>query len=465
MKKRLIGIVLLSLVLIPTSIRPTIAQTPAQVTPSVPFYESAACQFPIPDGETVACGYLTVPENRQVANPAAKTIRLHIAHFKSHTPNPPADPIVYLVGGPGVSLLYDIKTIFYHFSFYLDNRDVIVIDQRGTGYSEPALTCVDAVNRRLNYRTQLRQCYNYLTNDLDADLRAYNSIENAADVEDLRLALGIQEWNVVGTSYGARLALYLMRDYPEGIRSVILDSVAPPHIQRSLDIRDDINARQLQQLFADCLQETLCALAYGDIQATYNRVLDTLRRQPIEAEAPDGYMVRVDDEAFRAYLYGMMATTKEAYQIPLVIDAAANGDIGRILTYISSEYTVFDGMMRAMNCNDGDGLFMQEVCNAWRLNGDAPPPVTSDLPTLVVMGTYDTLTPPVWGDSTADNLPNSTFLVFPYTGHGVVRSGGTCPQTIAFAFLDNPQAEVDARCIEQMEPAFTLEQIMMFAPQ
>ncbi|MCA9925859.1 MAG: alpha/beta fold hydrolase, partial [Anaerolineales bacterium] len=211
-----------------------------------PVFETAACQFDEPEGHDVTCGYLIVPEDRSQPN---KTIRLHVAIFASESDNPAPDPVVYLEGGPGGDALEAMPFTFDdNFAPLLADRDVIIFDQRGTGYSEPSLACPESIEADLDIIDEVvpleeeidisldaaAACYNRLV-DEGVNLAAYNSLENAADVNDLRIALGYDEWNLYGISYGTKLAMTTMRDHPEGIRSVILDSPYPLSVSLTED--------------------------------------------------------------------------------------------------------------------------------------------------------------------------------------------------------------------------------------
>ena len=170
--------------------------------------------------------------------PDGRTIRLMVAKFPARSPEKRADPVVYLAGGPGDIAPLDVNGLIA--ANFIRDRDILVVSQRGTMFSEPALTCasVDDFARELlglrfyseaTKRAHLaatEACHRELV-ATGADLSAYNSTENAADFADLRKVLGLTTWNVYGTSYGSYLAQTLMRDHPEGIRSVVLDSVLP----------------------------------------------------------------------------------------------------------------------------------------------------------------------------------------------------------------------------------------------
>jgi pimeloyl-ACP methyl ester carboxylesterase len=210
-------------------------------------FEEADCPFKEPSGITLDCGYLTVPEN--YAEPNGTQIRLAVAIARHPSGNPEPDPIVYLEGGPGGSPLEFLYLTFntQYQALFETNRDIVIFDQRGIGYSEPALDCpemqalnIELLDYELDGATLTQDELDTLLVDslmacgetlsVDNDLSAYNSASNAADVESLRMALGYEQINLWGISYGTRLALTIMRDYPDGIRSVVIDSVYTPDV-------------------------------------------------------------------------------------------------------------------------------------------------------------------------------------------------------------------------------------------
>jgi len=213
----------------------------------VPRFERTACPTkPVPTTlpANARCGFLVVPENR--AKPDGRTIDLTVGIVPAASRHPAPDPLVYLAGGPGGYPLGEAQTLIA--AGFNRDRELIIISQRGDLYGppNPAPTCPEADRAfqrtlglpldgsqatRLNVAAA-QACYQRLV-AAGSDLGAYNTTENAADVADLRVALGIRQWNVFGTSYGTNLAMTLMREHPQGIRSVTLDSVVSTSRMRS----------------------------------------------------------------------------------------------------------------------------------------------------------------------------------------------------------------------------------------
>jgi pimeloyl-ACP methyl ester carboxylesterase len=231
-------------------------------------FEPAACPNPIVPGEPhfdldaeFECGYLTVPEDR--SRPDGRTIRIPIARQPARSPTPRNDPIVFLAGGPGGTGLLEQSAA----SGWNTDRDVVFVSQRGTLKANPFLSCpeIDEFTERSAQLVMADPATSTASaaatsacRDRHAregwDLAAYNTTENAADVADLRTALGVAEWNVYGVSYGTNLALQLLRDHPEGIRAMVLDGVVPPQT-RSVEVDWAAAAAGYRALFDSCAQQ------------------------------------------------------------------------------------------------------------------------------------------------------------------------------------------------------------------
>ena len=487
---------------IPTSTPVKPRPTPEPAT--VPRLESPAqCGFPLPDGLRVDCGYLVVPQDRRVRG--GDTLRLHYAIFKSTSTDPRPDPVVYLSGGPGFGALEAVPLTFERRFFpFLAKRDFIMFDQRGTGLSEPALDCpeytrtfYDLLDQDLTleesdtqFLQALRKCHERLVQN-GIDPEAYTSAENAGDVNDLRLALGYSEWNLYGVSYGTKLALITMRDYPQGIRAVILDSPYP--LQVSLDTEIPANAqRAFDVLFQGCAAHVArpgagpsCAQAYPDLEASFLQAVDGLNADPAQVFITNP----LSGESFRAVLNGdglartlfqSLYATELLPLLPMVIDEALQGTFDTLAAIQGSLLAELDfaslGMQLSVQCGEEMRFITREelsdaahdfpelgrvfareanldVCDFWGARPAEPvenEPVSSTIPTLVLSGEYDPITPPEWGRIVAEDLDNSFAFEFRGVGHGASGTGG-CPLRISLEFLDEPTSEPDSSCMARMQ--------------
>ena len=471
--------------------------THAPVTPTtetIPAFEEADCVFEIPEGFQPRCGYLVVPEDR--SKPDGRTIRLHVAIFESANPNPALDPVFHLIGGPGSSALNNAQWILMRGGAeILEQRDYILFDQRGTQYSEPYLYCLpydeylwDAHEHNMSLAEYYAGALPILNACLEnwrsqgINLTAYNSVENAADVNDLRLALGYEQVNLYGISYGTRLALNVMRDYPEGVRSVIIDSVFPP--QANLDLDIDANAfRSLQEVYQSCASNDACASQYGDIETKFYKVINHLEATPVQLEVygpyrEQPYAVYLDGDLFIDTIFGALYSMVSIADIPHFIQAAyeesyaklsepVGGAIGSPLSAglfwsttcaeevpfeIGAQETSESAAVHILLHEHFTEQYAFNVCTLW----DVPPAaskeneaVISDIPTLVFSGRYDPVTPPRWGQLAVETLSHHFYYEFPNLTHGVMRSN-PCALQMGLAFLANPLDAPDSSCMNEL---------------
>lgn len=475
--------------------------------PAVPAvtarFDSAACPFSVPGGLNVECGYLTVPEDRR--QPGGRTIRLAVAIVRSSSGNPALDPLVYLAGGPGSAATRTTVSLARGFAGFLGNRDFIVFDQRGTGFSQPALMCPEVA--QLNYDLLVRgagraekvqaeletllRCRNQLTRE-GIDLAAYHSAASAADLNDLRIELGYSQVNLLGISYGTRLALTAMREYPEGIRSVILDSVYPPQVNLYTEMPANAD-RAFTTLFNGCTAKPACNAAYPDLETVFYDLVDRLNAAPVTVAMRDprsGASVNAvfDGHRLVGLLFSMLYRTDVIPRLPRMIYNAWHGDYALLASLesqrLARQSSFSHGTYFSVQCSEEIPFAAPEtvatsraayprlstffsgiientpeifrLCDAWGVDPPDPvenQPVRSAIPTLLLAGEYDPVTPPAWGKLAAQTLDNSFFYEFPVTGHAVVTRG-TCPYGIIRAFLIDPRVAPDGSCAAALSARF-----------
>jgi pimeloyl-ACP methyl ester carboxylesterase len=459
-----------------------------EIAPS-PVFKPGPCRFSTPS-VPAECGDLIVPKDR--GDPDGATVSLHVAIFRSSSPNPEPDPVIYLMGGGGGNALdaadYYLRTVGNRIR---ESRDFIMYNQRGTRYNEPFLECPgeaafrrdldaqDLSRQEADARTEafLRDCRDTLL-DQGVDLTMYNSVTNAADANDLRIALGYEQVNYYGTSYGTRLGLTLLRYHPEGIRSVILDSVFPPQVDYPSDaITSMIDA--INRVFEACSEDASCSAKYPDLEETFYQIIDDLQVEPGSITI-DGRQVVVDDEVFLNAIYMALHPASAIPDIPRAIDAASHGRFEPLQWAIESlesySENVATGVYYSSLCRDEVGFDSNEhalavvsgyppqyaahwdlssffaTCEWWGA-GEADPienePVVSDVPALIFAGYFDPITTPAWCRRAAETLNNSFYYEFPNMGHGVMRSD-QCALRIGLEFLDDPLTTPDASCLDEI---------------
>lgn len=268
-------------------------------------YRDVNCLFPKPD-PTLRCGQLTVPENyTDPQNSPTVTLQLVVIPALN---DPLPDPVIYLEGGPGGSALLSVDNWISH--PVRVNRDLVIFDQRGAGFSTPSLNCIEfEVNDpRATYQDPVTGCRKRLE-EAGVDLSQYHSLNNAHDVEMLRQALGYDQINLYGISYGTRLALTYMREYPDQVRSAVLDSVFPPEID-FLGERTFNRVQAFRALFDACSANADCRQAYPNLEEEFYALIERYNEAPNQLEDPPLWMPAVidGDELAEAFFRGMYRT-------------------------------------------------------------------------------------------------------------------------------------------------------------
>lgn len=469
----------------------------AQDSKPVPRFENAECPLPVPPGEKPVCGYLVVREKRFAKND--KTIRLPVIVLKAESPDAANEPVLRTLGGPGGSSLKLIRGRAS--SPWLKNRDLIIFEQRGAKYAQPALECpevneanitgakkrLDAKQARRNEIAAAKACFDRLSGQ-GIDLSAYNSAESAADIEDLRRVLKIEKINLWGVSYSARLMLNAMRDYPKGIRSVVLESTLPLEINYD-EVGVDGIVYALNRVFKNCEADPDCAAAYPKLEEEFYEVVAKLNKEPVLASVKDektGETIELklngDDFATWIVDYLLSDSAEAIIAAPPVIHstfqgkydafkryandqvAPSNYSLGMRYSVWCSEELPFENRQRIASqstiyprLKDYEVMSLPDICGVWKVPAAKPvenKPVKSDIPTLVVAAEYDAYTKPAWGRLTAGNLKNGFFVEIPWAGHGPSFST-PCLRDLIAGFFDNPKLTPNfSDCVEKVRRGF-----------
>ena len=334
-------------------------------------WEETGCEFDEPMDVTTTCGWLEVPERWDDPSDG-DTVRLHVGIFSAGATD--LEPTVYLEGGPGGDALANIGQSFGVFFAPLTlDRDLVVIGQRGTGSAEPHLQCDNVLELELDLlddtsgleaqielaQAAYAECAEGF-HDQGIDPSAFNSVQNAHDVEALRLALGHNQWNVLGISYGTRLAQTLMRLHPGGIRSVILDSVLTTERDPSID--QPVTAkRSFEVLFEGCANSATCASEFGNLEARYFSLVDELDSDPLSFEVSDlltaeTYPAVLDGLGLMEQTFGALYSKSAFSALPELIEQLESGDTSGIAALVSQSVSsaqfVATGMFWSVECNE-----------------------------------------------------------------------------------------------------------------
>lgn len=474
-------------------------------TRDAPAFETTPCPHLTEDvarEELVECGVLTVPERRD--GRSERVVRVAVSVLRQRGLDPAPDPILLLPGPAWHGHL--AATEAWLDSGLRQRRDLILVDPRGTGFSEPSLDCPDIrqlqdelravelppeeIARR--FTAAGASCRDRLI-AAGADLSAYDHAAAAADLEDLRRALGIAEWNVYGIGHGTRLALTLLRDHPEAVRSAVLDSVVPPQVDE-FRLADRI-AVSMATISAGCAAEPACREAFVDLEGDVARLVENLNAEPIVVEIPHPITGAPTKQLLNGDLVGAgflqaQAVTDLIPVLPLtarellrrneeIVAVLAGGIVagpgeigpfnqGAAYSVRCRDEAAFADPEQALRDSEAlpwlSGLFRraseQAVCADWPIGEPDPlerEPVHSNVPALLLAGEYDSLTPPAWSRAAAASLSRSTLVEFQRVGHAPSRHL-PCAIEIRDAFIAEPGRTPDLGCVAAIQfPPFVTD--------
>lgn len=435
----------------------------------------------------VECGWVTVP--RRHDRPEGKAIRLWTARIKATGPKLSDDPILYINGGPGIATVDEIAPYLDEIKFvslFRQTRDVILFDQRGSGRSEEAL-CPDLA-KTLNAidaegldpvveddrgRAAFAKC-RFGIGQQGGDLDAYTTNATVLDLETLRQAYAVKQWNLLSISYGSLVALHAMRVAPQAIRSVILNSPYPPN---SITWAEQASSAAAAYTAIDqlCGRQAACRTKFGALVPKLEATLARLERSPLR----DGKKV-INGRTFAKALWPMTVNSRTVRFVPLVIDLAHKGDAATIRAMVAKYggggsfggYSPAQAI--AISCHE-TGRTVEHYARARHLYpalvsatpddgwdrlcatfrpGFADPrffaPVASTIPTLIYAGSLDPATPMVDAYQAMRFLPNASLVEIEGAAHGPMGIDD-CTRGIAAAFLVDPAALVDRVCITKRD--------------
>lgn len=425
------------------------------------------------------CGKLSVAENR---DHPSRMIELNIAIVRSESIHKQGDPVLMLAGGPGQAAVESYVSVASGFAEILKDRDVILVDQRGTGESNPlncdfdeSITASIAEDQEL-FRAAIAKC----VANLDADTRFYTTMESIKDLEAVRKALNIEQWNLLGISYGTRKALTYMKMFPDSIRTVILDGVMPQ--QEAMPESHEKNLLSaLSKQYAQCEKQPACKEAFGDVGQQMRQLLARIEADPPSIRLQDAFSGEYEEFiltkqhiAIAIRLFSYSATTM--ILLPLMIDKANHGQ----LETIAAQANMIDAMLQqsitnvefSILCAEdlpfygdqqvGENLIFGEqfieniktVCQIWphtQVEASFKDPVASALPVLLLSGELDPVTPPAFAELTMETLSNAQHLVAKGQGHNVFPLG--CIPDLIADFVNEPDTSLETECMNDFDYA------------
>ena len=462
---------------------------------ATPVFEPASCGFYVPPDEQATCGFVLVPERRPPVGEAVAAepvIRLFVAVLHSDAEAPARDPILWLGGGPGRTVFADdaAEAWWSETSLLRERRDVLLFDARGVGRSMPALDCPEieaaamvpagdtiGISPRLEREVAAAlACRDRLT-DAGVDLQAFTPVESTADVIDLLNAFAIDRVNLIGVSYGSRVALRLIDHMPGRVRTAVLDGAFPPGVSDLVE-RPRIIAEMFELLFEDCRLDWRCRQRFPYLERRFLALIDGLTAAPatlLRWSATGQEEVSVTADQVIGALVAAASDLDVVRFLPLAIERAEANDFGLLAAWLGTATATSPGTSEALaltvECSEvwpfsntselGRNIAEHEPYGrsarhhiAWQVCPDWPvdpvpeafnTPIMAETPVLLLTGSYDPITPPDWSYRAAESLRAGRVLEFAFGSHGTLATV-PCAIRATAAFIDNPATDVRSLC-------------------
>lgn len=437
--------------------------------------------------DSVFTGYYEVYENRKTKG---KKIKLYVMVMPSIDKDKILSPIFHFEGGPGSGAT---GTAGYYEAFpeFRKNRDVVLIDFRGTGKSSGLFCKSMLLNADNPYEAfddlfpiqKVRDCYNELVGQVD--LKEYSTTNAITDIDEIRNWLGYDKINLLGFSYGTRACQSYLHQYPQSIRSVIMFGPAPTFMQRPESFARD-SQETWDLIYKDCMADSTCAGKYPKLKEEFAEVLNRLNKQPALYAYTDTTTKRTTTVTIRKGMFSelirtIMYSVDGQRKLPGIIHEVYNGNFEPIVIRAinrSINYNeISDAFYLCVTCSEdvpfmdttkilhnttntflGDYRIRQELkaCEQWtryELEDDYLTPVQTSIPVLIFVGDHDPVTPPRWGTAMAQRMSNYKFIVMPILSHyeGGLSNQNCLSQSFG-EFFDAPGSQFQMPCIEQMKP-------------
>lgn len=422
--------------------------------------------------------------------------RLSIARIESRRRAGHSDALTLLAGGPGQSAIESFPAISFAFRHVMRDRDVILIDQRGTGESnslncpeDSAVANLDGGMTDAQDPSEIARLAQRCLESLSEDPRLFTTSIAVQDLESVRQQLGISQWNLYGISYGTRVAMHYLRRYPDAVRTLVLDAVVPPQVSLGPDIAN-LAQQSLEKIFARCELDEGCNEAFGNLTQASLAFIDELKARPRTITYEDVVTGQLTTRQFTheqlAVTIRLMSYSSQTAAIlpSMLYQAIENDNLAPFarqsdLQSASLNNSLSTGMHHAVICtedvpffetptaavkNDGaknksylgdDTLAaIRATCNAWPagvIDDDFKQPLESDKPTLILSGDADPITPPAYGNLVAKTLSNAKHIVNESQGHMQVAFG--CMPVLLAQFIDSTDTQnLETDCLQRIRP-------------
>ncbi len=425
------------------------------------------------------CGTFLRPLDPAGLVPGEIELRVAVVPALNLTPEP--DPVVPIAGGPGQGSVQFYAAYSFAFEDVRRNRDILLVDQRGTGESSRMDCPVDDDLVEGQYSTELTIEYTHSCLDqLPYDPRFFTTSVAVTDLEAVRKALGYPALNLYGVSYGTRVAQHFTRRYPSSTRTVVLDGVVPPQIALGPEIAT-ASQNAVDNILDRCAEDTTCDEYFPNILQTFGRVLAELRDSPVTVSVPDPSTGRPEEMSFgrneiAAAIRLLAYHPNSIALLPLLIHEAGNGNYAPLasqykMTMVDMTDMLSLGMHNAIVCTEDIPFFdkmtidyesikasylgalqleaLEAICSVWpegSIDAEFKVPLSTDIPVLLLSGDADPITPPRYATLAAVDLGNKLHLIGKNQGHGQIGVG--CTRRLVAEFIAAADsARLDTECL------------------
>jgi pimeloyl-ACP methyl ester carboxylesterase len=434
------------------------------------------------------CGQYRVRENRDdPQNEMGKELQLHVAVIPALRLKPAADPLFIVSGGPGQAASDFYLSVGPAFARIRRDRDLVIVDQRGTGRSN-RLDCALPDDSEFvvvdpqKLQAAVRECLAALP----GDPRYYTTSIAVRDLDDIRAALGYSKLNIYGISYGTRVAQHYMRRYPNRVRSAILDGVVPAEIALGPDVAIEAQ-RAIDVTLQRCTRDAACAQQFPDVSTQFAALQARLSTEPVKLSIPHpltGAVVAttLDGARLGAAVRLLSYADETVSTLPLLIHEAQTLREPQALAaqYLRVESDLEEqiaaGMHFAVVCSEdaprwdrenvseeqlaktylGTAFMraMRAVCEQWPrgpVDPDFGAPLQSNVPTLILSGGNDPVTPERYADQIVKRLSKGKHVIAAGQGHGQLATG-CIPKLTAEFIAAASTADLDEDCVRSIRP-------------
>lgn len=442
--------------------------------------QGKSCHLP---GSEEALRCITLPVPLDYANPAAGSITLHVTVAPAFREAARPDPLFILAGGPGQAGSDVLQLLNHTFRRVRATRDIVFIDQRGTGLSGK-LDCPSDKNEEALTEAENDALARKCIASVRQPFSAYGTASAARDLQQVRQSLGYGQVNLWGGSYGTRLAQEYARAFPANVRAMVLDGVAAPDQVIPAGGRDGQAA--LEQVFRQCAEDKACNAAFPSLRSEFSALAKRVAGGAVKLDLPDprtAQPLKLDmtGDRFLGTVHNILYSALDTRRLPFLIHSAYNGrwepfmarrnagadfspdgpvaQLLHLAIVCAEDLPRLTPQMRAEDAAELTAPLLKRIESMCSMMNVAPAPARSATPiaapVLMLSGELDPVTPPRRAQAAARFMPASQHLVVAYAGHGVSTLG--CAPRLLREFLDQPGQKVKADCLKEIPaPTFQL---------